>query len=864
MEKLAMEDFAFVSPLTPRSTGDPRVAPVDTVALPELQTFLECVTIAYGVTAAWVAFSDGTPPCFAAPLDTATVAVLTSDVALLSHACSSESQLVVADVTYDPRFPAAAWATASIGIRFFASTPILLEHGKRVGTLCVAAPLPRSLDAAETGKLGALAATVARIIEGARTKHRDDAVQTELHRTKALLDRTGTMAGVGGWEVDLVANTIFWSDETCRIHGVPTGYLPKMSEAIGFYQPHVRPVIEGAIALATATGERWDLTLPFVQKNGTQIWVRAVGTAEFDVGKPVRLVGAFQDITERHLAEVALTISESQFRASFEAASHGIALVSTTGKFLKVNQSLCNMYGYNEAELLDIDFQTLTHPDDLALDLHHVDELLRGAIDTYEMEKRYFNKDGRTIWAQLSVSLVRSPDGAPVHFVSQIQDFTEMKNLTVRLQTLLDTASDGIHILDRDGNVKQFSQSFAVLLGYTAEEASRLNVRDWDAMFEREEISPEICRLMTQPRAFETQFRRKDGVILHVEINAKGVVLDGIEFLYVSARDITERKQHERSLEQGRLFTKDILDSVPSEIAVLDQRGVIVATNEAWRQFALGNGGCIDSASSSNVDVGANYLAVLPDLPAESTDVDIREGIESVINGERPSFSCEYPCHSPEKHRWFLMTVTPMHTGEHGAVVVHSDITARKDAETLMYNYAFYDSLTMLANRRLLQERLNMMIAGNERDGTYGALLVIDLDNFKPLNDQYGHAVGDLLLQEVAKRLKVSVRQVDTVARIGGDEFVVALGALNGSQVEARRAAMVIAEKVRAGLSEKYNFTVHKGAGALPISHCCTASIGVALFSPQGSDQTEIFRRADAAMYQAKHSGRDVVRFSAD
>lgn len=693
-------------------------------------------------------------------------------------------------------------------------------------------------------------------------KQRAETLQLELQRTKSLLERTGSMAGVGGWEVDLVANTIFWSDETCRIHGVPPGYSPQMGEAIEFYAPQARPLIEAAVAQAIATGQRWDLELPFIQKDGTEIWVRAVGAAEFEQGKPVRLVGAFQNITARRHAEAALVISESQFRGSFEAAAHGISLVSVHGNFLKVNQSLCKLFGYSEAELLRTDFQTITHPDDLAVDLHHIEELLNGVVQTYEMEKRYFHKDGRTIWAQLNVSLVRAIDGTPVHFVSHIQDITDRKNLTARLQTLLDTASDGIHILDRNGNVLQFSQSFALLIGYTAEETSRLNVRDWDAMFESQELISEIGRLIAQPQSFETRFRRKDGIIIDVEINAKGVVLDGVDLLYASARDISARKQTEWALEQSRLFTEDILDSVSSEIAVLNESGIIVATNEAWRRFAADNSGCLNSTSGDSVDVGANYLEAITTLSPEPNDrVNIREGIESVINGKLPKFSCEYPCHSPEKQRWFVMTATPMHTGDRGAVVLHADITARKEAESVMYDYAFYDSLTKLANRRLLQERLNMTIASNKRSGTYGALLVLDLDNFKPLNDRYGHAVGDLLLKEVASRLTTSVRHVDTVARIGGDEFVIALGALANSPLESRQLAMRIAEKVRIRLSETYTFTVHQGLGEVVISHQCSASIGGALFSPTESNQVDLFRRADEAMYLAKESGRNAVHF---
>ncbi|WP_426174499.1 PAS domain S-box protein [Massilia sp. TWR1-2-2] len=513
-----MDDLSLTSPpkLSSTATRPPLVSDADT--LPESLPLLECLTIALGVTVAWIAFSDGTQPCYVATVDPAAVSALLSDETFVALAKDNEELVVVDDAAHDPRLFASPWVTGPVGIRFFASAPIMLGFQQRAGTLCVVDCTAHSPDASLAQKLVALAATAARIIEGSHAVQRRNTLHLDLQRTKTLLERTGSMAGIGGWELDLVANTIFWSDETCRIHGVALGYSPQLNEAIEFYAPEARPVIEAAVTKAIATGQHWNLELPFIQKDGTGIWVRALGVAEFEHGKPVRLVGAFQDITARRLAEAALVISESQFRGSFEAASHGIALVSVHGNFLKVNQSLCKLLGYSEAGLLVTDFQTITHPDDLALDLHHIEELLQGVVDTYEMEKRYFHKYGRTIWAQLNVSLVRTLDGTPVHFVSQIQDITDRKNLTARLQTLLDTASDGIHILDRDGNVLQFSQSFALLLGYTSEEAARLNVRDWDVMFEPDELIPEIGRLIDQPRAFETRYRRKDGIILDVEM----------------------------------------------------------------------------------------------------------------------------------------------------------------------------------------------------------------------------------------------------------------------------------------------------------------------------------------------------------
>ncbi len=250
------------------------------------------------------------------------------------------------------------------------------------------------------------------------------------------------MAGIGGWEVDLVANTIFWSDETCRIHGVQPGYSPQLSEAIQFYAPQARPMIEAAVAQAIATGQRWDLELPFIQKDGTEIWVRTLGMAEVVLDRPVRLLGAFQDITARRLADAALVISESQFRGAFETAAHGMCLVSLQGGFIKVNESLCVMLGYSNAELLATNFQTITHPEDLNADLNYLHQLLEQKIESYQMEKRYFHKRGYIIWILLSVSLVRTSEGLPIHFVSQIIDITDRKNAETNLLAAKRAAED--------------------------------------------------------------------------------------------------------------------------------------------------------------------------------------------------------------------------------------------------------------------------------------------------------------------------------------------------------------------------------------------------------------------------------------
>jgi diguanylate cyclase (GGDEF)-like protein/PAS domain S-box-containing protein len=182
-----------------------------------------------------------------------------------------------------------------------------------------------------------------------------------------------------------------------------------------------------------------------------------------------------------------------------------------------------------------------------------------------------------------------------------------------------------------------------------------------------------------------------------------------------------------------------------------------------------------------------------------------------------------------------------------------TDITYRKAAEEEINHLAFYDSLTRLPNRRLLLDRLQLAMASGARSGKYGALLFIDLDNFKTLNDTLGHDIGDLLLQQVAQRLSTCVREGDTVARLGGDEFVVMIEDLSENIQESATQTEIVGEKILATLNQPYQLDSH--------AYHSTPSIGVTLFDNHVVNIDELLKRADLAMYQAKAAGRNTLRF---
>ncbi|OIR17418.1 putative diguanylate cyclase YegE [mine drainage metagenome] len=263
----------------------------------------------------------------------------------------------------------------------------------------------------------------------------------------------------------------------------------------------------------------------------------------------------------------------------------------------------------------------------------------------------------------------------------------------------------------------------------------------------------------------------------------------------------------------------------------------------------------------------------LGQLLSATSQADVREWIaersQAFLNGSEGDHvytdEVEQYCRNGDK-LWTEVT-THFATSDAGELIllgVTRNITERKRAEEQIRNLAFYDALTQLPNRRLLQDRFNQVLSACRRNNRFAALMFIDLDNFKPLNDEHGHDVGDILLVEVAHRIVSCVREVDTVSRFGGDEFIVMLSELDADRAISMTQASVVAEKIRQSLGEVYRLNVAQKDGRPPrvIEHRCTASIGVVLFSNHGATQEDLIKLADAAMYQAKSAGRNQVYFA--
>lgn len=239
--------------------------------------------------------------------------------------------------------------------------------------------------------------------------------------------------------------------------------------------------------------------------------------------------------------------------------------------------------------------------------------------------------------------------------------------------------------------------------------------------------------------------------------------------------------------------------------------------------------------------------------------------LQEALEGVKP-FDTEFRVRWPNGEIRHIKAVAKVFRDEAGKPIrmlgTNIDISGRKQMEEQILKLALHDALTELPNRRLLNDRLTQAIIANKRSGQYGALLFLDLDNFKPLNDVHGHGAGDLLLIEVAHRLKSCVRAMDTVARFGGDEFVVMICELVADKAEAMAQAGNVAETIRIALAEPYQLCVkYIGEADTIVTHRCTVSIGVAVFISHEASPDSVIKWADQAMYQSKRDGGNSIRY---
>ncbi|MDD4963948.1 MAG: diguanylate cyclase [Gallionella sp.] len=439
----------------------------------------------------------------------------------------------------------------------------------------------------------------------------------------------------------------------------------------------------------------------------------------------------------------------------------------------------------------------------------------------------------------------------------------ELTASQLKLNTIIDAEPECVKLLAADGTVLQINRAGLDMLAARHVEQVVGHVFYDFVLPPYQAHFVELARKVFSGDSenLEFQVQRLDGtqrwlyshaVPLH---GAKGDIIA----LLVVTRDMTERKQMEDALRISHDNIQLLLNSMAEGMYGVDDQGNCTFVNRSFLRI-------LGYQDSSEV-VGKHIHSLIHHTRIDGTPYPVTEcriyrafQFQEEINVSDEVFWRKDGVAVPVEY-WSHPLL--QEGSIKGAIATFIDITDRKAAEQQIRQLAYYDTLTKLPNRRLLNDRLDQAMLCSERNQHYGALMFLDLDNFKPLNDRYGHDVGDLLLVEVAHRLNACIRKADTVARFGGDEFVVMIRELTKDKMYSMTHAALISEKIRDALAAPYRLRIpQKEGGEFWVEHLCTASIGVVLFLGHQSSHEDILKLADMAMYQAKKMGRNTYHIS--
>ena len=558
--------------------------------------------------------------------------------------------------------------------------------------------------------------------------------QAALLKSEALLSETGTLANVGGWDLELPAGVPRWSDQTCRIHGVAPGYQPQLDEAINFYAPQARSVIKAAVERAIADGTGWDLELPFVQANGNRIWVRAVGHAEFEDGKATRLLGAIQDITQSVRQRQAVEAAHDRLALATESGGIGVWDFDCVEQRMEVDAQMRRLYEVPEG--IEIDpmsiFRQRLHPEDAERATRLVENAMQQA-NGYDHEFRILQRDGAVRHLRTAARVTRDAQGQPLRIVGVNWDVTPLRKLAADLaeqhellRVTLESIGDAVITTDGLARVSWLNPVAERMTGWLTAEA--------------------IGRPIAQ--------------VFHI---------------------VHEETRQPAADPVSVCLEKEDIAGLPAHTVLISRNG---------EQFGI-----------------------------EDSAAPIRDAAGTVL----------------------------------GAVLVFHDVTEQRRLSGEMNYRANHDALTGLVNRSEFETRLRRSLNKAHEDRSEHALLFIDLDQFKLVNDACGHSVGDQLLQQMAKLLGETVRARDTLARLGGDEFGVILEHCTSEQ--ALRVAQQICDRM-----DDFRF-VHDGR-----RYRIGTSIGLVPIDSRWSTPAAAMQAADTSCYAAKEAGRNRVHswFEAD
>jgi diguanylate cyclase (GGDEF)-like protein/PAS domain S-box-containing protein len=612
----------------------------------------------------------------------------------------------------------------------------------------------------------------------------------------------------------------------------------------------------------TGTGHYGPYEKEYVRKDGSLIPLRLSGVMVTGRNGQKYIWSIVENITERKQAEIKLRQERDRNQVFLDTVQTLILALNAEGRITMINRAGCELLGYTESELLGRNwFETcLPQPEGMSVIYNVFQQIMAGNMSSSEYYENYIlRSDGTTLLIAWNNNYITDDAGHNIGTISSGQDISERKRAENNLRitsSVFDNSHEAIIITDADNVILDANPAFIRFASHINKAVDGDNV-EVNSAVERwtesdnvigkrvSEIIPGLLKSCPELSSLNSlastsgKMERVDAYMSELDMwFSVSIYSPKPEYFVTLFDNITERKQVEQALRIAAATFE-----IHEAILITDAKGDIIRVNSAFSDI---------TGYREDEVVGKNPRIMSSGLQDKSFFIEMWQQL--LHTGSWAGEIWDKRKNGQIYPKWLTITAVKNERQETtNYVAIFSDITARKQTEEEIRNLAFYDALTQLPNRRLFLDRFRAALTISTRRNDYGAVLFIDLDRFKILNDTLGHDFGDLLLIDVAARIKSCVREMDTVARLGGDEFVVLIESISEDQDETSHKIGLIAEKIRDALAQPYLLKFHE--------HHCSPSIGISLYRSNEKTVDELIQQADMAMYQAKESGRNAVRF---
>jgi diguanylate cyclase (GGDEF)-like protein/PAS domain S-box-containing protein len=608
-----------------------------------------------------------------------------------------------------------------------------------------------------------------------------------------------------------------------------------------------QPLLRDAVRDSAATLQAFDIVVRVRRTDGALRWFRMCSAPRQLEDRGIAWDGVQIDITDEKLAEQEMNRSAALMRTMIDHLPLEIWVRDAEGRMVLENLASVKRNGSRLGRLIEDAAVPATV---LAQWRENNRRALAGEL--VEAEVQYPLGDEIRTFYSLQAPIRANGDVQGIVGINM--DITERKRAEAllhekesELASILLHVPGGVSRMDGQLRFLFVNQAHADWFGRPVDQIVGRTLQELVAPERYQRMLPNLQRaLRGETLVFENQVLHDSGTVhyRHTSIIPERSPRGDVIGLVVFATDTTERKHMELALAENQARLSALVRAIPDMVFLKDVNGAYLSCNpETERFFGLKEAQIL---GKTDFDLHTREMAEV----FRARDQRVME------TGVAETFE-EWMTYAENGYRGLFETIkTPIRDADGritGVLGVARDITARKRAEQEVERLAFYDSLTNLPNRRLLLDRLQHAVSASARSESHGALLFIDLDNFKDLNDTLGHDMGDRLLEQVAQRLVTCIRESDTVARFGGDEFVVMVENLSLDAEEAITEAGWVGEKILIALNQPYAL-----GGA---EHHSTPSVGIVLFRGNTQSVDDLLKRADMAMYQAKAAGRNTLCF---